>query len=182
MRVKSSILIVDDVPENITILGETLGDDYDVRFATNGDEALAQIGTGDPVDLVLLDIMMPGIDGYEVCRRLKANPATQEIPVIFLTSREEEESEARGLELGAVDYIKKPFNPSIVKARIKGILRLKLAIEERLRARLDLAQVSQSALGDGRGRKLGNYTLSSESRREAWARSGEPSTIYSSRA
>jgi CheY-like chemotaxis protein len=157
---KPCILIVDDVPENIAILAEALGDGYEVRFATGGLEALGLLRSGDPVDLVLLDIVMPGMDGYEVCRRLKAEPATRDIPVLFLTSRDEEESEARGLALGAVDYIKKPFSAAIVKARIRGILRLKVAVEERERLRAGLASGSSTVAGGGGvGARLGNYTL-----------------------
>lgn len=111
------ILIVDDEPLNIQFLETLMSDQFDVIFDTNGENALAIVKSGNP-DLIVLDIMMPGLDGYEVCRRLKADPETQFIPVIFITAKEGEEDEARGLELGAVDYITKPFNPEIVKRKI----------------------------------------------------------------
>jgi len=111
------ILLVDDEPLNIQFLEALMGDDFDVIFATNGEDALTIVGSGKP-DIIVLDIMMPGMDGYEVCRRLKADPAARMIPVIFLTAKEGEEEEAKGLEMGAIDYINKPFNPEIVKRKI----------------------------------------------------------------
>ncbi|MBF0118899.1 MAG: response regulator [Desulfobacterales bacterium] len=122
---KNRILIVDDASANIKIIGGTLKTDYKISFATNGQDAL-KIASSDPSpDLILLDIMMPGMDGYEVCRRLKSDKRTQNIPVIFLTAKSEEEDEAKGLELGAADYIIKPFSPGIVKARVKTQIELK---------------------------------------------------------
>ncbi len=121
---KQKILIVDDAPANIGILGQTLMADYELRVATNGAAAL-DIAVADSPDIILLDIMMPGMDGYEVCRRLKDNESTRHIPVIFVTGKSEEEDETKGLELGAVDYITKPFSAPIVKARVKNHLELK---------------------------------------------------------
>jgi diguanylate cyclase (GGDEF)-like protein len=118
------VLIVDDAVENIAALGAALRGDYDVRFATGGAEALRLIEAG-PIDLVLLDVMMPGLDGYEVCQRLKASEATQELPVIFLTARDDIEGETRGFEVGAVDYITKPFNVAVVRARVRTHVELK---------------------------------------------------------
>ncbi len=103
-KVEWSILVVDDVESNIDILVGILGDDYDVSVAMDGESALEAVDD-DPPDLILLDIMMPGMDGYEVCRRLKANPETQKIPVIFVTAMTDVTDETRGFELGAVDYI-----------------------------------------------------------------------------
>ena len=123
--VKPTILIVDDVPMNIKILGDVLKLDYSVRFATNGLKSLEIATSGSPPDLILLDIMMPGMDGYEVCQRLKADKETQNIPIIFITAMSQEEDETRGLELGAVDYITKPFSLPIVKVRVKTHLELK---------------------------------------------------------
>ena len=120
------ILIVDDAPANIRILAEALRTDYEITFAINGEEALRLIESEDPPpDLILLDIIMPGMDGYEVCKRLKAAEETWNIPVIFITSKSEEEEEKKGFELGAVDYITKPFNTAIVKARVRPQLELK---------------------------------------------------------
>ncbi|MEO5368381.1 MAG: response regulator, partial [Magnetococcus sp. WYHC-3] len=104
------IFIVDDTETNIDVLLETLGDKYDVSVALDGETALDGIPATQP-DLVLLDVMMPGIDGYEVCRQLKADPATRGIPVIFITARQEVTDETRGFAVGAVDYITKPFSP-----------------------------------------------------------------------
>ncbi len=119
------ILIVDDTPENIYILTEILKDQYDVSVAINGEKAL-KIAALDPVvDLILLDIMMPDMDGYEVFSRLKVNPKTSGVPIIFVTALAAAENEAKGLDLGAVDYITKPYNPALVKARVKNHLELK---------------------------------------------------------
>jgi len=137
---RQRILVVDDAPENIRVLGETLRCHYKVSFASNGPEAIAMARSDNAPDLILLDIMMPEMDGYEVCRRLKADKGTQDIPVIFVTAKSEEESETEGLELGAVDYITKPFSPARVLARVRVHLEQKLAkealreSEERVRA------------------------------------------------
>jgi sigma-B regulation protein RsbU (phosphoserine phosphatase) len=118
------VMVVDDTEANIDILLETLADEYKVLVATDGESALEDIKKNPP-DLILLDIMMPGIDGYEVCQKLKEMEITRNIPVIFLTALKEEGDEARGLGLGAVDYITKPFNPELVKARVRNHLDLK---------------------------------------------------------
>lgn len=125
----ATILVVDDTAENLFLLNDLLKDLYRVKVTTNGSHAI-RIATGDsPPDLILLDVMMPGMDGYEVCRRLKADLRTREIPVIFLTARSDVEDERHGLELGAVDYITKPFSPVIVLARVKTHLALKAATD-----------------------------------------------------
>ena len=120
-----SILIVDDTEENVDILIDTLGDLYDLSVAIDGESALEMLATMTP-DLILLDVMMPGLNGYEVCERLKEETRTLKIPVIFLTALGEAQDEERGLSLGAVDYIAKPFNPFLVKARVKNHLELKM--------------------------------------------------------
>jgi len=124
---KSTILVVDDAPENIDVLNGILKPDYQVKVALNGDKALKVANSAPPPDLILLDIMMPDIDGYEVCRRLKSDPKTVDIPVIFVSAMSEVMDETKGFELGAVDYITKPVSPPIVKARIENHLSLKLA-------------------------------------------------------
>jgi CheY-like chemotaxis protein len=116
---KHKVLIVDDETLNIEFLQTLLSEDINVIFATTGEDALA-IVQANPPDMILLDIMMPGMDGYEVCKRLKGNPETKDIPVIFVTAKEGPEEEARGLELGAIDYITKPFNPEIVKSKVRN--------------------------------------------------------------
>jgi signal transduction histidine kinase len=125
MREKSRLLLVDDSAVNLDALLATLDQGHDLRVAINGQTALDLIATGYLPDLVLLDIMMPGMDGYEVCRRLKENEKTRDIPVIFLTALDSDEDEAKGLELGAVDYITKPFNLAIVRQRVNTQLELK---------------------------------------------------------
>jgi adenylate cyclase len=133
VAVKPVVLVVDDVPANIQILLPLLKDEYRVLVATNGEKGLA-LATGKVrPDLILLDIMMPGIDGYEVCERLKANPEVREIPVVFITAMSEVEDETRGFDVGAVDYITKPFSPPIVQARVRTHVtnhRMKLQIQE----------------------------------------------------
>ena len=124
---RQTILVVDDTPDNIALLSALLKDRYKVRAANNGERALA-IAAGQPrPDLILLDIMMPGMDGYEVCERLKIDPHTADIPVIFLTAKVQVEDEEFGLRLGAVDYITKPISPPIVLARVETHLTLKRA-------------------------------------------------------
>jgi CheY-like chemotaxis protein len=116
--------VVDDQPINIRVINELFRVECDMHMATNGEQAIA-ISKSLP-DLILLDIMMTGMDGLEVCRRLKIDPATTAIPVIFITAKVDETDEALGLELGAVDYISKPLNPAIVRARVKTHLTLKI--------------------------------------------------------
>ena len=120
----SRVLVVDDTEANIDLLVGMLDAAYDVRVATDGAEALEAVAEEKP-DMILLDVMMPGMDGYEVCRRLKENPETRGIPVIFLTAMTGENEEARGLSLGAVDYIAKPFSPELVKSRVNNQIELK---------------------------------------------------------
>lgn len=124
MKQRQTVLVIDDTPINIRILSELLVDEYEVLFATNGQDGLARAQAEQP-DLILLDVMMPGMDGYEVCRRLKAEPTTRDIPVIFVTALVSEADEARGLQAGAIDYITKPISPTIVKMRIHNHLELK---------------------------------------------------------
>jgi len=124
---RPTILIVDDTPTNIQVLAEALRTDYHVKVATSGQAALAIANHPESrPDLILLDVMMPEMDGYEVCRRLKQDPATQHIPVIFVTARNEFADEEQGLRLGAMDYIVKPFHLAIVKARVQNHVSLKL--------------------------------------------------------
>jgi len=122
---KATILVVDDTPDNLALMMDLLKDTYKVRLANSGERALKMLAGSPPPDLILLDIMMPGMDGYEVCQQLKSNPATRDIPVVFLTAKTEVEDERRGLEVGAVDYLTKPVSPPIVLARIKIHLALK---------------------------------------------------------
>ena len=123
---KKVILVVDDTSLNLALVSNLLKDKYKVKVALDGQQAL-EIAAAAPPDLILLDIMMPGMDGYETCRRLKADEQLKNIPVIFLTAKNQVEDEEKGLELGAVDYITKPISPPILIARVKNHLHLKLA-------------------------------------------------------
>jgi putative two-component system response regulator len=124
---KQTVLVVDDTPENLTVLGELLQPRYRVRVANSGQRAL-QVAASEPrPDLILLDVMMPEMDGYVVIRNLQDNPLTREIPVIFVTAMDADDDEERGLSLGAVDYIAKPIRPAIVLARVNAHLELKRA-------------------------------------------------------
>ena len=120
----ATVLVVDDAPSNLVILTESLRSEFDVRIATSGAEALRLVEEAPP-DLILLDILMPDMDGYEVCRRLKANPATSNIPIIFLTAKGDVADETLGLSIGAVDYIIKPVSIPIVLARVRTHVELK---------------------------------------------------------
>src|ERR1700739_449737 len=121
------ILIVDDTPLNIGVISGALKDSYKTKVATNGEKALVLASAEEKPDLILLDVMMPGMDGYEVCSRLKADPATNELPVIFLSGQTGPENKPPGLEGGPVDYGKKPFSPAVVKARVRSHILLREA-------------------------------------------------------
>jgi diguanylate cyclase (GGDEF)-like protein len=125
--VRPMILIVDDTPTNIQVLAEALCSDYRIKIATSGKAALAMANNPESrPDLILLDVMMPEMDGYEVCRLLKQNLVTQDIPVIFVTAKSDVTDEEQGLRLGAMDYIVKPFRLAIVKARVQNHVNLKI--------------------------------------------------------
>ncbi len=126
---KSTILVVDDQSENLTVMHGLLKDHYRVIVANHGTRALALARAENPPGLILLDVMMPEMDGFEVCRQLKADPATTEIPVVFLTAKNDIADETLGFELGAVDYITKPISPPLVLARVKTHLLLKAAAD-----------------------------------------------------
>jgi len=129
------VLIVDDTPTNVGVISGVLKGAYRTKVATNGEKALVLATAAEKPDLILLDVMMPGMDGYEVCRRLKANPVTRDIPVIFLTAKTDALDEENGFEVGAVDYIHKPFSGPIVLARVKTQLALQAALGEAREAR-----------------------------------------------
>jgi len=122
---EATILVVDDTPANLSLMSSLLKDSYKVKVANRGERALEIAHSETPPDLILLDILMPGMDGYEVCRRLKAQPATKDIPIMFITAMADVENESMGFALGAVDYISKPFNKTVVKARIRVHVQLK---------------------------------------------------------
>ena len=122
-----TILIVDDAEANVDILVDILGEDYEVAVAMDGESALELVHEEQP-DLILLDIMMPGMDGYEVFKRLKDNPATAHIPIIFLTALTEEDDKKKGLGMGEVDYIAKPFQASEIRSKVKKHLMAHLSV------------------------------------------------------
>ncbi|MFT7366100.1 MAG: sigma-B regulation protein RsbU (phosphoserine phosphatase) [Marinobacter psychrophilus] len=139
---KPVILAVDDTPENLDVVRGLLAPEYQVKMAPSGKIAL-KIAESQQPDLILLDIMMPDMDGYEVCRRLKRNPITADIPVIFLTAKGETADEAEGFEIGAADYIHKPVNPPILKARVKTHLALKQNMDALQQTTAALAQAKE---------------------------------------
>jgi serine phosphatase RsbU (regulator of sigma subunit) len=136
---KKTVLVVDDAPANIQAVNSILKETYKVRIATGGAKALELAKVDPPPDLILLDVMMPEMDGYEVCTRLKSDPETKDIPVIFLTGQTETSDETRGFDVGAVDYIHKPFSPAVVQARVQTHLVLR-DIRDQLAQRLHAIQ------------------------------------------
>lgn len=176
LQEKKTLLIVDDTPENITVLGEILKPYYWVRVASSGIRALAAAVSEPRPDLILLDVMMPEMDGYEVIKRLRGAPETADIPVIFVTALDSTEDEAHGLDLGAADYIAKPVRPAIVLARVRTQLELKEArdrmrdqndwLEGEVKRRMQQNQLIQdvsmralSSLAEARDNETGNHIL-----------------------
>jgi diguanylate cyclase (GGDEF)-like protein len=145
---RSLILIVDDDVANIEVLNAVLEDDYEICFATSGEEAI-RIAIAHLPDLILLDVLMPGIDGYEVCRRLKEDHLVADVPIIFVTGLDDQEAEMRGLLLGAIDYITKPISPAIVRARVRNHIELK-----RMRDELAELAVTDALTGLSNRRRL----------------------------
>ncbi len=190
---KPTVLVVDDTPDNLALMQSLLKDHYKVKGANNGERALKIARTDRPPDLILLDIMMPGMDGYEVCRQLKAEAATRDIPVIFLTAKTQVEDEQRGFELGAVDYITKPISPPIVLARVRTQLMLKATadflrdknafleqeVDKRTRevmAIQDVTILAMASLAETRDNETGNHIRRTQHYVQALARklSGHP--------
>ena len=171
---KPTVLIVDDTPANLQLMNDLLEDRYETRIANNGERALKAALQEPKPDLILLDIMMPGMDGYEVCRRLKAEPATAQIPVIFLTAKAQVEDEQLGFDVGCVDYITKPISPPITLARVKMQLTLKAAadflrdkadfLEDEVKKRTrevrvvqDVTVMAMASLAETRDNETGNH-------------------------
>ena len=140
------ILVVDDTPTNVSVVSGLLKDSYRTKVATNGERALAIVSGPEKPDLILLDVTMPDMDGFEVCRRLKANPDTREIPIIFLTARTDYVDEIKGFEAGAVDYIHKPFSAPIVLARVKTHLAVQASLAQARQGSSEQSFVSSEAL------------------------------------
>jgi putative two-component system response regulator len=166
---KPRILVVDDEPFFIELLVDALSEQYTISVAKDGTQALRRVESGGYPNLILLDVVMPEMDGYETCRRLKANPITCDIPVIFLTAKSEVSDELKGFELGAVDYIAKPISIPILQARVKTHLALaeqKIALEhlvaertEQLERTKDAIVYSMGALAEARDEETGNHIL-----------------------
>jgi putative two-component system response regulator len=171
---RDCVLVVDDTPQNLSLMAGLLRDDYRVLVANHGERALALAAGEDPPDLILLDVMMPELDGFEVCRRLKQHPDTRDIPVIFLTARSEVADEQAGFDVGAVDYITKPISPPIVMARVRTQLQLKRArdllaghnawleaeVQRRMRelqAVQDATIMAMASLAETRDNETGNH-------------------------
>ncbi|MFN3436188.1 MAG: two-component system response regulator [Acidovorax sp.] len=184
---KCTVLVVDDTPDNLSLMSDLLRTDYKVKLATSGERALQIVAGESKPDLILLDIMMPEMDGYEVLRRLQFNPDTEDIPVIFLTAMSAADDESVGLELGAVDYITKPINPAIVMARVRNHLQLKRArdylahhnhfleqeIANRTRALAELQDATiraMASLAETRDNETGNHIRRTQHYVEALAR------------
>jgi diguanylate cyclase (GGDEF)-like protein len=162
---RQTILIVDDSVEIIDVLDETLSPDYEILICLTGAEALELLQRDDAVDLILLDVLMPEMDGYEVCRRLKSGEKTKDIPVLFVTALDDVEDEVRGLRIGAIDYITKPISPPIVRARVRNHLEYK-----RQRDLLEDLAAIDGLTGIANRRRF-EETLESE-----WKRSGRSGT------
>jgi signal transduction histidine kinase len=148
----ATVLVVDDTPDNLSLMSGLLKGYYRVKVANNGEKAL-RMAAENPPDLILLDVMMPGIDGLEVCRRLKADARTERVPVIFLTSQDDEGGEELGLTLGAVDYITKPFSIPITMARIRNHVRLKEQTDLLAAMAVESARLTQEAQRATRARE-----------------------------
>lgn len=143
---KPRVLIVDDDPAVIRVIGAALGDGYQRIAARSGERALRIVASEPPPDLILLDVVMPGMDGYEVCHRLQASSRTRDIPVMFITARADVADETRGLEAGAVDYLAKPINPLVVRARVRtqmALLRARRELEENNRELREAARLRE---------------------------------------
>lgn len=168
-QIKATVLIVDDEPLNIQVLSQALSPWYRIKAATSGKTALEIASSDDPPDLILLDIKMPEMDGYEVCQQLKKKRSTTNIPVIFITGKNSAEDETRGLELGAMDYITKPFSVPIVMARVRNQIMLKV--------KTDMLEelISTDSLTEVANRRRFDIVLNEEWRR--CIRSNEPMSL-----
>lgn len=173
---RPTIMVVDDTVQNLFLMTELLRDDYRIIVANSGERALSLLSSGTLPDLILLDIMMPHLDGYEVLQRIKANPVTVNIPVIFMTGKAEAVDEIWGLDLGAVDYVTKPISPPIVQARVRTHLMLKASadflrdkseyLQQEVARRTaqvstmqDVAVLAMSSMAESRDNETGNHIL-----------------------
>jgi len=187
---KQTILIVDDAPENLEMMSAILKRDYTVKVATNANKAIELASNPKSLpDLILLDVMMPGMDGYQVCRNLKVSDLTRKIPVIFISALSESADERRGFEVGGVDYITKPVNAPVVRARVKTHLALydqNRALEEKVQERTrelmhtqDVTIVGFSTLAEYRNQETGWHILATQQYVELLARYLTPRSEFS---
>jgi len=175
-RGKAAVMVVDDTPQNLALLSELLRDSYRVIVANSGPRAFELISAGQRPDVILLDVMMPEMDGYAVIKRLKRDSSTENIPVIFVTAKTEIADEKLGLELGAADYIYKPINPPLLLARLRTHLALKVATDKlrcraesleeevsrrtrELRAIQDVTVLAMASMAETRDNETGNHIL-----------------------
>ena len=173
---RATVLVVDDTPSNLSLMTDLLEADYRIKVASTGARALKIAKADDPPDLILLDVMMPELDGYDVCRQLKADPVTRDIPVIFMTARNEIRDEQAGLAMGAVDYFTKPISPPIMLMRVKNHLALKAAADflkdknafleqevqrrtEEVRDVQDVTILMMASLAETRDNETGNHII-----------------------
>jgi putative two-component system response regulator len=194
---KQTILIVDDTPDNISLLAALLKGKYKIKIATNGLKALQIAAIAPGPDLILLDVMMPQMDGHETCQRLKSNPDTADIPIIFLTAKSQVEDEETGLNLGAVDYIAKPISPPILFARVATQLNLKNARQllqdnnkhleylvaertEQLSKMQDATIMAMASLAETRDNETGNHIRRTQNYVAALARQLQTHPRFSS--
>lgn len=156
MKQRSHILVVDDQPDNLLVMEDALAVEYDVHPATSGEEAMMYLAAGGRADLILLDVVMPGLDGFEVCRLLKASDSTCYIPIMFLTGLDRPEDEEMGFSLGAEDFIHKPISPPVVRARVRTHLALSRATRalQRRNADLELLVAERTAEISEQSRRL----------------------------
>lgn len=162
---RPTVLVVDDTPANIDLLSAMLREQHRVKVATNGPKALVLARAEPQPDIILLDIMMPEMSGYEVCRSLKQDPGTADIPVIFITAKSQVEDEQRGLELGAVDYITKPFSPLIVATRVRTQLALYHQARRLRQENAELKERAQAGFRDLSATQISQTIQSGESHR-----------------
>ena len=187
LSAKPVVLVVDDTPDNLALMSALLRGYYTVKVANGGERALRVVAQGPLPDLILLDVMMPGMDGFEVARQLHLDPRTRDIPIIFLTAKTAPEDEQRGLDLGAVDYITKPISPPIVLSRVKNHLTLKAArdflrdqnayLEEEVQRRTrevsviqDVTIMAMASLAETRDNETGNHIRRTQNYVRALAR------------
>jgi len=149
---RQTILVVDDTPDNLRLMADLFADDYRVRVADNGEKALAICAGPTPPDLLLLDVMMPGMDGFEVARRLRAEPQGELLPIVFVTALDDDAARERGFNLGAVDFVSKPIEPELLRLRVRNLMRY-VELHQRLQQEFD-AMLDEARRKQARAQRL----------------------------